>query len=553
MSDGGKTIVYVPRKVEFKVGGRPFDVSYITISLSKNDVPTAQIGIAPEYHTKKTNVHILDVKTLKKVYSELLDMARQLVESELTVDIEAVNDHTFDQKLCLTGWPLVSVGMNHISATDLFELECCIAHPAYKTRLYEGFFFDSAIPLNNDAMTGAPNPLDAADIAFKVIKETNEAVTHDYQVNPITNSHDEKEQNQIDELIEKGMAKALEAKNETLVWDIAFSTADKNIPCETYLHGEMLEGMKRALCEAWIQGGCNATVWGRLIGTVCPWFMCEVVANYASESPGGCEKTKLKVTPINPWRKRTVHLNDLRCHAFDMPGYDPDPVYGATMDQVSGTAPQDAGVSFPTVMNQKLEIQPLRMSYIPKPAELSVGKLLHLQEPDWAKLIFSHAAPRDGQPGMGTFANLDMDFELDFKIPPQPASGGDNTQLKENNTALTAWVNKAFVKAYRNQVSSTCHCALTIYTEYGELVYPGKRMQYLTGEDHEVLFSGEIERVEHCIDCARSTGSTMIQVSYCDTDGKAAKILGGGGGGGKMGPGQQTLLFPVYITHGWTD
>lgn len=550
--DNGRTVIYSVDYVYFDVGGTPYDVSYITISLCKNDVPTIQVGIAPKKASKKTEVHILDVKTLKDAYAELLEKSIHLEDSNLNFRIVSENHPEFTQELHIENWPLVSVGMTHVSATDLFELECVIAHPAYKTRLFEGFFFDSAIPINKDALEDAENPLDAADIVFEAVKEVDKDVTHDFMVEDIETSMEQKNQNSLDEILEEKMDMALYYKNSTLVWDLPFSTAEWNIPCEGYLDGEMLNGMKHALCNAWLQGGCNTTVWGRLTGTVCPWFMCEVIPNYASESPGGVETTKLKVTPINPWRMRSVHLNDLRVHSFDMPGYDPNPLFGVSMDQVSGTAPQDGGVSFEVIQKEKLGIQPVRLSYIPKDERESVGKLLNIQEPDWAKLILSFAAPREGQPDMSSFQDMDADYVDDEKTDPDPGGENENEQVKELNTALTAWACKTFVKEYRNQVVATCSCALTIYTEYGELVYPGKRMQYLTG-DGTVLFSGEIERVEHSIDCGRSRATTTIMVAYCDTDGKTAEVLGGNGDKAMFGLGEPQLLFPVYKTTGWVD
>ena len=528
MADG-KTIIYTPESVDFSVGGTKYGVTYINLSLAKNAIPMCRVGIAPDYGKEQTKVYALSVKTLKDTFSQLVDKATRLETSNLSVTLKA-NGGGSDQKLNLSGWVLSSCGLFRVSTTSVFNLECTIAHPAYKTTLHEGWFHKSAAPidLDDESVDGVTDPLNAAVVAGELLDGVNEG---DASLDPMSDSIDSStEGNDESEIAQKmlDMSKtALSEVSQYLTWDAGFSDASNDMPCDDVLSEDQKGGVKRALVDAWLEGGCNATIWGRLTDTVCSWFQTEIIPSY--------DEAQLKVTPVNPWRSsQKVTLNDDYVYAVDLPGHDPNPVYGVVMDQVAGSAPQDAVCTFDGSAQQQVGIQPAELAYIPAGADESAGKLLHMSDPDWIVLAMSHSAAKETPT-----TTFDQDYD-DADEEPESAPGGENEDLSGWNAARVAVMAGEFFRSYRREVAAHCQCALSVTDGDGNIIYPGKRLQYKTGG--ETLFSGEIEVVEHNIDCVSSMAQTMINVAYCDVDGKAAQLIGG-----------SSIKIPMYQATGSGD
>jgi len=511
-----KNFIYIVKEARFDIEGEEYDVSSASMLLSKNSIPTCNVGIAPGPSNGDTNVHVFDLKSLKSTFDKLSRDSTELKKCNLTIELEIVSPDGkgSKQKLEVKDWVLAGVGLSEVSTTGPFDLVCSIMHPAYLLTTHVGFYFDASGTLNFDkTCQKVKDPVQAAEVAIETMETANQ--------NKIETAFDRKASSSISTPLKdpsefaKELKKAMEnAKKEIrdyLVYDEQFSGAQFKLPCEDILTGEYKRGLQYAIADLWASAS-NQSLWSALVGEVCPEMMLEVIPTYYEK--------QLHVVPVMPWKKPSMHIYDYDTAWIELPGKDPDPVYGCIMYNGPGATPVAASFSYAKAASEKTGIQPANLSFIPAQADSSVGTLIHCSDPSW----ISVAAEKKSA---SIPTNHEATGEISYKKPQKKsnAASGTNKDLEKWNAVRILHLNNMFMRCYRAQVTASMSCPFftAMHDDGDNPLIPGIVASFYSEGD---LFSGEIETVQHNIDCARSVATTNITMSYCQSPDAHENVLG---------------------------
>ena len=506
--------VYRPRAVSFTVDGTSYDVSYINFALALNQVPTCEVGIAPANAEGDIRINTLNLVSLKKAFSALTEKAVQLASSSVHAELYSINGGP-EQTLDLSGWLLVSCGMDNVSSVDAFSLSCVIAHPAFKLNLYTGCFFNGVGVLDFEKQVdGVSDPIDAAEKTIDVMMEANEKGISTICEPLSMASTPLKDPNAIKKELADGMGilKGLISGSGALVkWDAGYTGGSLGVPCSD-LGDPVNYGIKYALLEAWTLTVGDQSFWGKLTGQgILGDFFLEVVPTY--------HDTALTVAPFNPYGGPSVSMPSGFVSMLNMPGFDPQPLYGVIMYQGMGTAEPSGSVTFWDMSSAAAVIQPVNIAFIPAASQFAGGELIHTGDPAWISVAMTRAASR--QPVIPRGAGGDT-YDQSKKNPEQ-IDREIKKSLRLWNQVRLRYLNARFMSEYRSAVEAHLSCAFCVRTPDGQEPLPGSILSFQSGGE---LFHGQISTVVHNIDCANSRATTQIGMGYCDVDEGTSNVLG---------------------------
>jgi len=511
-----KNYIYGVKKATFDIGGTEYDVSTAAIMLSTNSIPTCQVGIAPTKGSSGTNVHVLDLNNLKSALDMLSYKAAGLEECNLDIVLEIVSEDGkgTTQELKLEKWLIADVGLYNVSTTGIFDMAVTIMHPAYRLLMHSGFYFDASNTLNFDkTYPKVTDPLNAAEVAIDTMKAANEKAKLETQFSSqasILMSTPLKSASEFSKELLSAMD-AVKADMKHLIFDLEFSGATNKLPCETILKSRYINGVKYALADMWtsaLQGG-NSSFWSALTGSICPQMMLEVIPTFYED--------KLHVVPIMPWKSVSVKLYDFNENNVNLPSKDPDPIYGCIMYNGPGATPAEGTITYARNAGEKTGIQTANLAFIPSGSDSSVGRLLPCGDPPWIHVANEKAS------SMNPVTNTATGENSYSKTKTSNSKSGGNEDLKMWNAVRILYMNSLFMSEYRSGVSASLSGAFCTAIDGDNWLIPGKRASFISGNE---LFTGQIATVQHNIDCARSSASTNIQLSYCLSSRSSANILG---------------------------
>ena len=508
--------IYTVSTSHFDVGGTEYPVSFATLTLSLNSIPTCTVGIAPAGATEDSVVvNTLSVRTIRDTYEELGKKAVDLTESSLHIVVDKYDSSTSSkigsQSIELNGWLLIGVGLSELNVTTGFSLTCTIAHPAYNLTRYAGFFFSSSGTVDfKTVLNKITNPVDAglAAIDEVILKNSNEIIP---LCEGIKTSTPIKTQEQVTDILKEAMQKSRDNIEKYLRWDSAFSGGKYDLPGESEATAEMLEGIKYALADMWLYEapGTSGSAWDTM-NSVAGLLYLDIVPTYMYP--------ELTVTPSNPWKEVSLKIDESDVSDLTLPSIDPAPIFGVIQYEGNGAQVSETTWTYQESAGQHTYVQPTNLAFVPADNDISSGKLIGAGTPGWV-LMAMHVATALSKGETFTF---EEDTEQ-VKKPMEPESG-DSQDLTKWNTIKMMCLASMFMKAYRAQVSAQLQCPFMTRTEDGALIIPGKVMSFHS-EGGEV-FTGHVESVMCTVNCERSIGSTHISVSYCSSTGYTNNVLG---------------------------
>lgn len=510
----GSQYIYKPGFVIFEVGGEKYDVSYVNLSLALNGVPTCEVGIAPANAAGDIRINKLELVSLKQAFLNLTKKSVELETSYLMLQLYSTNGGP-TEIIELQDWVLVSCGMDDVSTTDVFSLSCVMAHPAFKLNLYTGCFFNGAGVLNFEKeVEGVQNPLDAALKTIQVTIDANKEKIKTICEPLSMASTPLKDPNKIKEELVSGMDQLKSTIPEVLKWDVSYTGGKLSIPCQD-VGTPVPYGVKYALLDAWTMTMGDQSFWGKLTGQICGDFFLEVVPTYNKKKGDG----KLTLAPLNPYGGPTVKMPSEYVSVLNMPGFDPEPIYGVIMYQGQGSAESSASVTFADMGEAAAVIQPVNLAFVPVQSKLAGGQLHHVGDPYWISFAMTKAAslnpvmPRDA--GGDTYSQQ--------KENPEQIDKNIKESLKAWNQVRLRYLNAIFMSSYRMAMEAHLSCAFCPELPDGTEPLPGSILVF---QSEGELFRGQIQTVVHNVDCANSRASTQISLRYCDVDNGTSNVLG---------------------------
>lgn len=555
--------IYTIEEVEFKVGKEVYDVSSISLNLSLNEIPNCEVMIAPSNAKGDVKVNALELYPLREAYKKLYKAALKLEKVSLHLKVKISDDTKKgaftkeEQELDLKEWVLTHCSLSNLSTTGIFYLVCSIYHPSYCLTTLNGVFVNSAntIKLETTEVEAVNDPINAGVVALTTINNANENSDNSikiecYEIPGIDTTY--KNGDEIAEEFKTAQSYATERLQKFIKWDPAPMGSENGIPYDQIegIDDDHKYGIKYAMTQAWLGNmSGNSTVWDVLINTICPWFWIQVIPSFTNE--------QLIATPTNPWSKVAYKLSSCNAYYIDMPGFDPAPVYGATMSLEVSTSALDTSVVYVDEAGEGSALKPVDLIFIPNKADVMTGSMIQCSDPPWIDLAMSKAAShRSGDEAYGgNFVYTDESSEPD--APPTAS----NEDIKVWNTVRLCHLANTFMSSYKERCSVTIKTCLQLFTEKytnkvnkaGEIddsskkflmFIPGYRANFVDlyeetdevkkmknnikdGEKQEVvLFTGLVTGVNHTINCANGDASTTISMSYCDVDGVTSEVIG---------------------------
>jgi hypothetical protein len=535
-----KHVIYTVELANFTVGGESYNVSTVSLELAKNEVPICAVGIAPEesdwsstFDEHITKVNVFSIEKLKGLYDRFIEKTLEPIDSgsrlsSLMVVINGLDSGggKIQQTLNLHGWILIGAGLSRVTTTSPFHLECYIAHPSYKLKLYEGFFFNgkNAIPFDRYE-SQATDPIAAGKAAIEAIQEANEkeSITtlcmDASSLSTPLKSVDEMNKDIADhiEKAKQNMELYLEWKgddNDGGEGPGTYTKGSWDLPCEQYLTLEhQKSGVRYSMLTEW--GNSRCSVWDSLVSDICPYLSLEVIPTFW--------KDKLPVVPAHPWRELYFSIYGADTSEVIFPGKDRDPVYGCVIIEGKGLTESGGMYTVADSVGCKTMIQPLNLSFIPKSESDTEGRLIHCGRPAWIGVSLDHGSSfATTENELGDSPPDDFNDEL---YEPTKKESGENKDLTTWDTCTVCYLGSVFMNEYKKTVTASLACAFMVRDfNKNEYVIPGKRVAFVSGE--KTMFTGMITTVHHYIDCAKSIASTNIKLAYCTYLGADEKLLG---------------------------
>ena len=495
--------IYVIKDHSFEIEGvGKFDCSAIDVSLAMNAIPTATVFVAPERSQKgKPTVHSLSLESLKKKLDYVCKAATRKTNAslslELTIYKDGPNQRGVPYKLELKDWILMSAGLSRVTTTHEFAMVCIIAHPAAKLTRYGGFYLNLAEELNPvDYADGVDNVIDAASSMYDALSsaERSYVLTADSEIGFTGKDADSvmtDAQNVFDE--------ASESVTECLEWDPERGGGSgASFPCESMVDEDMLLGLKMAVCDQFMPH-VSSTIWDSVL-SACGLLGLAVYPEY--------RKKKLVVGPRNEWTNPELLVLDRNVTELNLPGSDPDPVYGVRM--LDGMNGFQSGLStYPQNGGENLDLASDQLVFVPDGADKACGKLVTVREPAWLMAMQAYAAAL-GSPEPG-------------KSESSGETSGDNENVGAYDDVKMSVLSYYFMSLFHRGLEASIVAPLTLVgaARYGDEkpdFIPGKVAAFMTG-DGTILFEGYVTTVMHHVDCSSSSATTTVRFSHCRPEG----------------------------------
>ena len=514
---GDNQVIYTQEKVEFTIDGQKYDVSTISLGLVTGQIPSCTINIAPANAAGEIRINSLSLISLKDAFTDLSKKATEHVKASLYAKLTSTKEGFPDQEIDIKDWLLVSTGLGEVSTTAEFSLVCVIFHPAVQLQFNSGCFFNGAGTLFLDGVAGkATDPIDAAVQAITATEKANETKIKTLCRSMTTISTPLKDPNVIKEELQKGMSnvksliQGTSTSKSLIHWDSTYTKGNYKIPCEDI--GEPITyGVKYAMVDAWVPEAGDQNFWG-ILCSVGGKFYFDIIPTY--------HEAFLTAAPSNPYGGPSVSMPDDYVYSLDMPGFDPDPLYGVIMYQGQGSSDNSASVTFADMAAAGAAIQPVNIAYIPVKSELSSGRLAHVRDPEWISIAMDAAA--------GKKATEPRDAAGDSFAQGSGERQDVDNNIKENlykwNQLRLRLLGTEFMLRYREQMSASMQCALCVKLPDGSEPIPGSVLSFWSGG--QKLFGGKIVTVSHQIDCEQSRAVTTIRLAWCDADNGSSNVLG---------------------------
>lgn len=460
--------------ISFSISG--LDVSGISAVFvaGVNTLPTISIRIVDSTTEGTIEVHDPTLKDTVTLYSKLAALARGLnTQGTITIKFGADEDNP---ALKLEKWYLTDVNVETITTSDAPNITVSFMHPAVKL-LRSGQIYESPKSTSfKNLFTSC-----SGSSVISLMDSVYEAYASETGITFLTpaNVSNGGVDGQLQEKIKKYRTELTENKPGTYLTD-----ETQKLFLSSAL--EKTDALKRALILLVKPTEfCNST-WERLVTELSGDLFIQVSPTY--------DQPKLKVEPINPWKKPKYRMQADDIETIRMTAMDPSPIAGTAMPcRTIGVQVTDDANRTTTTPKECLNLA----FYMPSDATSKDGQIISLGSSRVIDAVLSY--------DLGAAAG---------------ATGAQNKLSKISNGVEPSDINKlnkayaeaSFMTYYRNQCVTTITCPLTFVDSDDNRIYPG---ECLTVEDKEgeKLVDGFVTRISATIS-TKGGNTTEIQLSH---------------------------------------
>lgn len=508
--------IYTCKSVSFTVGGTPYDVSELTMTLAISTIPEVKLQIAPEKSSEGTaHIRNLSLSDLGEALEELLHKAEELTECNLSLVIEkheaATGSVVLTQELNLNGWILCSVGLEDVTTTSSFYMSVTIKHPIYRLSLIGGFWtnLDVCPNLHESEVQSASDVLDAGVKGYETLLTALDAHPLDRLYLDTTIKPTQASPDDIMGVIRSKFHDVPELLEKYLEWKPDLGGGESPFPVWDLLSDSMQNAMRELTATSWLysEGSSEHSVWDGLMSVVSSMDLAVFPYFW---------KERLPIAPRFPWMPVDFDVEEGDVYSLTFPGTDPCPIFGlcGTPDTVGG-----AGLRMVTVTNDDTELEESKsdatsLAFVPKLSYDANGKFMSVSMPSWLASVLAKGAGYNNQ--YNTFPDMEDD------IPQEDPGGGDNEATERKNTCEMVYLSSVFSRSFKEFVESRVNCAFMPKALTGEMseqdwLVPTKVMAFKT--EGKSLFEGYITSVSHHISMTSTNATTNISVAHCRPEG----------------------------------
>ena len=458
-------------KVEFGVGGKKYDASSVSVSLSNNKIPSMVVTITPFRDKITTKPDINDF------YTDIKDEIEQALHDGKTCYLKIKKDDkaVFE----IDGWPLVSVGMTAVGASTPSGLTIIAKHPVILlARIYVGSYGTTGPELSSGRGMLEPDKLlDAIVTALNLYNDYLEARKNDTKSNEYF----------------KNLVK-LFSSNISKVTEFIESDVKKPIIGKAKLQAGLFNWIYKSL-----KAENHKDLWSWII-KIAAAYGCIVKPKLSN----GKIEDKLVMEPVEPWKKGKYTINDSTISDFNIPSDNFKDVSGycCTIDwgriMACNTSLWEVSKLRALRRSNKVVVYP-DIKEEPKTGD----SLVQVSLPEW---VYSTVNSVKNSP------SLYPDAKGKVKDAKSPGLKGSNASSKLHIKSLLDEEDVSQYIQYCIQVNHRADKGIMIR---GPIMFddpdiaPGE-VCYVTSQGGKV-FASSIESVLHTLDASKSTASTTIK------------------------------------------
>lgn len=490
----GKSYIYKADAAEFTVKGASYDVSAVDMTLMPNALPMIKVSVSVDRSESGSVIHSLSLKSLASSLNDLVKLAGEKETASLSLTLTKYDASTGasvgTQSLNVSGWTLIGAGLNGVTTTGSFALECTIAHPIYELMTHGGFFSSLFRRPSYKDIVG-DNPLAVGINTFDYLSTTIDAMD---QKHIIFRSAPISPKGQSPQRILSSVSASFKSVPTLMRDHLHWSGPGGGLPLSRYL-GSVSDGLRPAICKEWesfiTKGG---SVWDALMDATAS-FGLFVIPDYAS--------TSLPVTPADPWNSSEIDIGEEDSYNLSFPGVDPSPIRG-----VAGVPETDGGFlsmlsTFSRTKSEKVGMSSGMLAFVPESGGTVNGVFSSVSLPAWILSAVQLSA---------AYAELGLDAYSDEPGTPPNSESGENNPIKDVNAASMQYLSYMFSIMFKKKLEAAVACPL-MFSSGGATILPGKVASFVSGK--KVLFRGMLVSVTHHVDVFSGYGSTMLHFGWC--------------------------------------
>lgn len=512
--------VYVPKTVALTLspGSVKPPVSMVKISLSENQLPVIHLLVDPAHEQGQPPVPAMKptLADIKKWLDKLQEIAAN-PDSRAQLDIELVSGTGEQgQTLKLSDWLVTAAGMTGVSATGQLGLEVEIQHPVgILDRAPANISNLLSVPLSWDSFS-YKNPVDGLSKAYATWAAAERV--------PPTSIAGAcggvgTDGNAVLASTIKGLKESAQDIPKYLQWTTSWpgnAPGYIDFPFASSCLAAELPSLQYALTAYASQFG-DPSIWSALVGLVAPEWQFTVVPTYWA--------TQLQVMPYSPWAAPSITIYSDEIATLSFPGVDPATVGGVRMP----LSPSEESIGYTlTGASDAHETQQLasEVVYLPPLAQSKGvnGRIIKFNPPSWLLSVAQASVAAAGastEPGahegydaLDTTENIDAAAEA-----PSGAADGGLESAGKIMGALYGVAHQVFLSQFRSGVEASILTPLRIQAKGskwpGGYVTPGCVLRVMSGPPGGALFDMYLVTVEHILDVANATASTVFTGRYC--------------------------------------